>query len=173
MLKFYLVFMPNHQYHAEKRNRFRDTADFLFNNQIPNAKNSSCDSNVQDYFYTTVHEAERFLDEFFDYHSNGHGRREALMDHWRATGNRQITNETTLRRNSRSFNSTEELFNTRTFFFYASLNALREALVYGDEQYGPLRHAERHDVEIAKRYALGFIQSLQRHEAYLHRNGII
>ena len=102
MLKFYLVFMPNHQYHAEKRNRFRDTADFLFNNQIPNAKNSSCDSNVQDYFYTTVHEAERFLDEFFDYHSNGHGRREALMDHWRATGNRQITNETTSRARARS-----------------------------------------------------------------------
>ena len=102
--------MPNEDYHRIKIDRFRTTAEFLYNNPINNPVDASCDPNVQDFFYAIVHDAERFLFRGFTYDSEGHGRREAKMNHWVAVGNNKMERESIVWRNRGRYPNYEPLF---------------------------------------------------------------
>ena len=65
------------------------------------------------------------------------------------------------------------VFDHFSHFCYATLNALREDVVYGETHLGPLRHANRNNVEWARRLFIDFIRSLTRHEGNLRGDNFI
>jgi len=165
--------MPNEDYHRIKIDRFRTTAEFLYNNPINNPVDASCDPNVQDFFYAIVHDAERFLFRGFTYDSEGHGRREAKMNHWVAVGNNKMERESIVWRNRGRYPNYEPLFDQYSRFCYDALNSLREDVVYGETHHGGIRHATTNEVDWARHLSLEFSRSLARHEVNLIRNGYI
>jgi len=156
-------------YHETKRDRFRDTAEFLRNSPL-----GFCfDPNVQDYFYAVVHETERFFWVGFGLDSGGHGSREAKMDNWLVIRTGRIMRRSKYQRNQARYGEARPLLDSYSRFCYMTLNSLREDLVYGETHIGSVRHANSNDVAWARRLFMNFIRSLARHEANLRRDGFI
>lgn len=65
------------------------------------------------------------------------------------------------------------LFDRDSEFCYMTLAKLRLDLVYGKELLGPLRHANRRDVQRANQLRTRFLSAITRHEGTLRRKGII
>ena len=158
--------MPNAPYHIQKRDRFRDTADFLV--QSNNA--FSYDSVVQDFFYSAVHEAERFL-AGLNRNSRSHRQRANYITNYMIQARRTIIRRDNFVRNPR--HSADRLFDRNSEFSYMQLVALRLDLVYGNTILGQTRHATQRDVQRANHLLRRFFNALNRHETHLRQRGII
>lgn len=158
--------MPDEIYHIEKRDRFRNSADYLeASNRV-----FSYDPTVQDYFYSAMHEAERFLARL-GLHSRSHGQRENFVTNYMIQTRGKIVNRAQFSKNPRQ--PSEPLFDGASEGNYMLLCTLRLNLVYGNDKLGQLRHANQRDVRRAKQYLIGLLSALNRHEQNLRHRGII
>ena len=66
--------MPNHNFHIQKRDGFRDSGEHLQQQDPAN----SADAVVQDFFYVALHDVKRFL-SLFGIHSRNHRRRKQVI----------------------------------------------------------------------------------------------
>ena len=158
--------MPNETYHIEKRDRFGHTAVFLA--RLDNI--FSYDSTVQDFFYSAVHEAERFLARL-NRHSRGHNQRENYVTNYMIQARGRIVRRDQFNRNPQY--PSDRLFDRESEFCYMELVARRLDLVYGSEILGQLRHATRRDVQRANHLLYRFFSAINRHEQNLRHRGII
>ena len=165
--------MPDENYHKTKRDRFRQTAQML----IRASRNFSFDSNVQNFFYAMLHEAEKFFKSAFNFDSGTHGKREARIEYWmvrkHATPSNRMIKMSTYYCNPARYGVALRVFDTRTRYYYMMLKDLREDFVYGETNLGVQRHAKQHDVRWARRLYLGFCRALRGHQSNLRRNGLI
>lgn len=158
--------MPEENYHLEKRNRFRDAADFL----ASSSRVFSYDPSVQDYFYSTMHEAESYLARL-GIHSRNHSQRENFVTNYMVQSQGTIVSRAQFIRNPR--HPSDRLFDRDSEFFYMELLTLRLDIVYGSEIPERLRHANRRDVQRAHHLRIRFLNAINRHERNLRNRGII
>jgi hypothetical protein len=153
--------MPSEQYHTEKRDKFRDTAEYLRNNN----ELFTYDSNVQDFFYAMIHESERYL-ATYGKGSRSHKSRDKIVTN-NLIHNGKLIEKHQARRNP-NLNAFPVL-DVNSEAHYMALTSLRMQLVYGDDNYGPIRHANQRDVDRARELWLRYRRSLQQHEANTKR----
>lgn len=158
--------MPTANYHIQKRDRFKDTADYLahMNNAF------SYDSTVQDYFYSAVHEAERFL-AGLNRDSRSHSQREKYVTNYMILTQSRIATRAQFSRNPD--HPSDRLFDRDSEFCYMELVALRLDVVYGNNILGQIRNANHRDVQRANHLLQRFFRAMSRHERNLRRRGII
>jgi hypothetical protein len=158
--------LPDQAYHIEKRDKFRNTAAMLENSAQP----FTYDPTVQDYFYSMMHDAERFL-AVIGIHSSSHRNREQRITNFMIEQRRRIVDRATYSRHP--IQPSDRLFDRASESLYMELLGLRLDVVYGNHLLGPLRHASSRDVQRARILYQRFINSIARHERSLQRRRII
>jgi len=167
--------MPDSNFHIRKRKKFRDSGDYL---RLAGPKNST-DAAVQDYFYSALHEIERFLSQF-GVDSYNHRNRNNILVNQRII---QVRNRTVIghpdhqRRNLQMTRTVENM----TEFCYLSLYAMRQLKSYGSfprnvqipGQLGRNLFANIGDVNAAYTLLIRLLGSIARYEHVLRRRGFL
>lgn len=167
--------MPDQIFHTQKRDGFRNSGRYLQQHGPPD----SADAAVQDFFYSAMHDVERFL-SLFGQHAN-HRRRKDL-----------ILNEQIIKRRNRVFIGSpvrprrrgemrENVLDSTTEMCYFALFAMRQLKAYGSlptnvpipSTVGGRRFADAIDVNDAWNFFITLRRSLTGHENNLHRKRIL
>jgi len=167
--------MPDTTFHIQKRDRFRNTAEYL--RVYPTV--GSDDAAVQDYFYAAMHDIERFLSLFRVDGGNHLNRKRLIIDCKIVQSHGRVTVKDPSR--LRMVAQVERTVDNVTELCFFSLYAMRQLKVYGTlprnmpipPTVGGSRFANALDVSAARMLFLKMGRSLVRHESRLRNRGLL